>query len=209
MIQTWTEWSKVYYAVISDGMQTPVKPVVLSEGAYEEGPEYPQGPITPLIVRRQAWWAVMAGGSSTYGHTQNWRMDEGWEKMFDAPGAAQVCLMRKILSRFNWWEMVPDQGVFLYGIGSERILNAALRSKKGDRALIYLSSQCRFTVNLEKFKVKQVKAVWINPATGESQEAGTFLTGNYNGRVWPDRAEANFTVPGFWEDALLLIEVII
>ena len=56
MIETWTEWSKIYPAVVSDSLLTPRKPVVLGEGAYENGPEYPQGPITPLIVRRQAWW---------------------------------------------------------------------------------------------------------------------------------------------------------
>ncbi len=57
MIETWTEWAKVYPAVLSDTLLWPRKPVILGEGAYENGPEYPQGPITPLVVRRQAWWA--------------------------------------------------------------------------------------------------------------------------------------------------------
>ena len=67
---------------------------MLGEGAYENGPEYPQGPITPLVVRRQAWWALMAGGFHTYGQDQMWRMEPGWDKTFDTPGAAQVCLMK-------------------------------------------------------------------------------------------------------------------
>ena len=208
MIQTWTEWSKIYPAVVSDGLLTPVKPVVLAEPAYENGPEYPQGPITPLIVRRQAWWAVTAGGFFTYGQNQMWRMEEGWESTFDTPGAQQVCTMAEILGRFKWWDMVPDQGLFLSGVSCERTLNTALRSKSGDRALIYLSSQCRVVINLEKFKVRQVRAFWINPLSGERTEAGTYLTGNYNGRVWPDRAEAAFATPGHWEDALLLIEAV-
>ena len=90
MIETWTEWAKIYPAVLADALLSPRKPVVLGEGAYEDGPEYPQGPITPLIVRRQAWWTVMAGGFPTYGQNQMWRMEPGWDKTFDTPGAAQV-----------------------------------------------------------------------------------------------------------------------
>ena len=94
MIETWTEWSKIYPAIVSDSLLTPRKPVVLGEGAYENGPEYPQGPITPLIVRRQAWWTVMAGGFHTYGQNQMWRMEPGWESTFDTPGADQVTKMK-------------------------------------------------------------------------------------------------------------------
>ncbi|RPJ63060.1 MAG: DUF4038 domain-containing protein [Acidobacteria bacterium] len=205
-IQTWTDWPQIHGAVVSDGLLTPPKPVVLAEPAYENGPEYPRGPITPLIVRRQAWWTVMGGGSFTYGQNQMWRMETGWDSTFDTPGAEQVCMMRKILGRLNWWEMVPDQGLFLSGVSSERTLNTALRARKGDRALIYLSSQCHVFVNLEKLRVKQVKAFWINPITGEQKEAGTYSTGNYNGRPFPDRAVAHFATPGHWEDALLLLE---
>jgi len=205
-IQTWTDWPQIYGAVVSDALLTPAKPVVLAEPAYENGPEYPRGPITPLIVRRQAWWAAMAGGSFTYGQNQMWRMEQGWDSTFDTSGAEQVCMMRKILSRVKWWEMVPDQGLFLSGVGSERTLNTALRARKGDSALIYLSSQCHVFVNLEKLKVKQVKAFWISPITGEQKEIGAYPTGNYNGRPFPDRAVAHFATPDHWEDALLLLE---
>ena len=130
MIETWTEWSKIYPAVISDALRTPRKPVVLGEGAYENGPEYPQGPITPLVVRRQAWWTVMAGGFHTYGQNQMWRMEPGWDKTFDTPGAAQVCLMKRDPHGAPLVDLIPDQGVFATGVGSERTLNAAMRSSR-------------------------------------------------------------------------------
>ena len=110
MIETWTEWAKIYPAVVADAVRAPRKPVVLGEGAYEDGPEYPQGPITPLLVRRQAWWTVMAGGFHTYGQNQMWRMEPGWDKTFDTPGAAQVCLMKRIVTGLPWWDLLPDQG---------------------------------------------------------------------------------------------------
>lgn len=206
MIETWTEWAKVYPAMLSDTLLSPRKPVVLGEGAYEDGPEYPQGPITPLIVRRQAWWTVMAGGFPTYGQNQMWRMEPGWERTFDTPGASHVARMKEIVTALRWWEMVPDQGIFATGVGSERTLNAALRSYRGDGALLYLSSQCTFTLHLDKIASKDARATWINPATGERRHAGAFRTGNLNGKSFPDAETQTFTVPGHWEDAVLLLE---
>jgi len=206
MIETWTEWAKIHPAVMADALLTPRKPVVLGEGAYEDGPEYPQGPITPLVVRRQAWWTVMAGGFHTYGQNQMWRMEPGWEKTFDTPGAAHVARMKEIVTSLPWWEMTPDQGLFATGIGSERTLNAALRSVRGDRALVYLSSQCTFTLHLDKILTKSVRVTWISPTTGERRDAGTYLTGNLNGKTFPEGRTQAFTVPGHWEDAVLLLE---
>ena len=96
MIETWTDWPSVYPSVLADTFLTPVKPVVLGEGAYENGPEYPLGPITPLLVRRQAWWAFMAGGFITYGQDQMWRMSPGWTSTFDTPGADHMTLFKQI-----------------------------------------------------------------------------------------------------------------
>ena len=206
MIETWTEWSKIYPAVVSDSLRAPRKPVVLGEGAYENGPEYPQGPITPLIVRRQAWWTVMAGGFHTYGQNQMWRMETDWDKSFDTPGADQVCLMKRIVTSLPWPDLVPDQGVFATGIGSERSLNAAMRSSEGKRVLVYLASPTTVFLHLDKIEAKNAKATWISPVTGERKEAGTYATGNLTGSTFPGSPTQFFKTPGFWEDAVLLLE---
>jgi hypothetical protein len=206
MIETWTEWSKIYPAVVSDSLRAPRKPVVLGEGAYEDGPEYPQGPITPWVVRRQAWWTVMAGGFHTYGQNQMWRMETDWDKSFDTPGAGQVCLMKRIVTSLPWQDLVPDQGVFATGIGSERSLNAAMRSSDGKRILVYLSSPTTVFVHLDKVEAKNAKATWISPVTGERKDAGTYATGNLTGSTFPGSPTQFFKTPGFWEDAVLLLE---
>jgi Protein of unknown function (DUF4038)/Putative collagen-binding domain of a collagenase len=206
MIETWTEWSKIYPAVVSDSLRAPRKPVVLGEGAYENGPEYPQGPITPLIVRRQAWWTVMAGGFHTYGQNQMWRMETDWDKSFDTPGADQVCLMKRIVTSLPWPDLVPDQGVFATGIGSERSLNAAMRSSEGKRVLVYLASPTTVFLHLDKIEAKNAKATWISPVTGERKESGTYATGNLTGSTFPGSPTQFFKTPGFWEDAVLLLE---
>jgi hypothetical protein len=206
MIETWTEWSKIHPAVVADTLRTPRKPVVLGEGAYENGPEYPQGPITPYVVRREAWWTVTAGGFHTYGQNQMWRMEPGWTGTFDTPGAAQVCQMKRILTALPWWDLLPDQGVFATGVGSERALNTAMRAADGSRVLVYLSSPTTVFLHLDKVEAKSAKATWISPITGEKKDAGTFATGNRTGSVFPASPQQFFKTPPFWEDAVLLLE---
>jgi len=220
MIETWTEWAKVYPAVLADTYLTPIKPVVLGEGAYENGPEYPQGPITPLIVRRQMWWAFMAGGYMTYGQDRMWRMGEGWTDTFDTPGAVQMGIYRRIatsgqakpgsrpasLAQRPWWDRVPDQGLFAAGVSSERTLNAAVRGADSTWAMIYLASQCHALIHLDKILTRQVKATLINPATGEEQDAGAYPTGNATDSVFPKGTTQWFATPGHWEDAVLVLD---
>jgi Protein of unknown function (DUF4038)/Putative collagen-binding domain of a collagenase len=206
MIQTWTDWPEIYPSIAADRMLSPAKPVVLAEGAYENGPEYPLGPITPLIVRRQAWWAVMAGGFPTYGQNQMWRMGNGWDSTFDTPGAAQVAEMKEIVASLNWWDAIPDQSLFAGGVSDERTLNAAMRATDGKWALVYLSTPCRVFLHLDKILTKNVRVTWINPVTGERKDAGHYETGNLAGNMFPPGVVKYFETPGHWEDAVLLLE---
>ena len=97
-IQTWSDYWRIHSLVLADYCRLPVKPVVLAEGAYEEGPEYPSRPITPLVVRKQAWWAFLAGGFHTYGHNDMWRKNPTWRQSLDSPGARQMGILKQILS---------------------------------------------------------------------------------------------------------------
>jgi len=206
MIETWTEWAKVYPAVLADTHLLPTKPVILGEGAYENGPEYPQGPITPLIVRRQAWWAFMAGGFITYGQDQMWRVGPGWTNTFNTPGAGHMTLFKQIATSRPWWKMIPDQGLFASGVSSERTLNTALRTTDSTCAMIYLASQCHVLIHLDKILTRNVKATLVNPATGEQKEAGVYATGNATGSVFPHGEARWFATPGHWEDAVLILD---
>jgi hypothetical protein len=209
MIQTWTDWPLLYPAVLSDRLLDPAKPVVLAEGAYENGPEYPLGPITPALVRRQAWWAFMAGGSFTYGQNQMWRMEPGWTSAFDTPGAAQMTVFKNILQTRAWWQMIPDQGLFASGVSSERTLNAAVRTPDRTCALLYLSSPCHVLVQLDRIASHAARATWVNPQNGETQDAGMFATGNLlEGVIFPQAKRQWFSVPAFWEDAVLILDAV-
>jgi len=206
IIETWTECYKVHPAVMSDALLAPRKPVVLGEGAYENGPEYPLGPITPHVVRKQAWWSWLAGGFHTYGQNQMWRMEPGWLDTLDTPGARHVCAMRRILSALEWWKWVPDQSVFADGPGSGPHLNAAARSEDGDCVLVYLADKGNVTLHLDKIITSaQCRATWFNPQTGAASDGGIYPTGNQGPEVFPRASRHTFTPPRDSEDAVLLL----
>ena len=207
MIETWTEWAKIYPAVLADTLLSPRKPVVLGEGAYEDGPEYPQGPITPLVVRRQAWWTVMAGGFHTYGQNQMWRMEPGWDKTFDTPGAAHVAKMKEIVTVFALVGDDARPGPLRDRSGQRAHAQRrhALRTGETGRSL-YISSQCTFTLHLDKIAAKNVRVTWIDPTTGERRDAGNVPDRQPERQEFPESRTQTFTVPGHWEDAVLLLE---
>ena len=186
MIQTWTDWAKIYPAVAAEYARTPIKPVVLAEPAYEDGPEYPQGPITPHVLRREAWWAVMAGGSFTYGQNQNWRMEPGWPAaLTSAPGAAQMTLLKSIMASRPWWTMTPDQGLFEWGMNEGRTLNAALRSADGQCAMLYLSTQCHTLINVDKIEAARGAGDLDQPGHRRRTRGGRTCDGQLHGTRVP------------------------
>ena len=69
-MQTWNRVDLIYPFVTKDYHLTPVKPVLMAEGAYEAGSEY-GFPVTPLWVRRQAYYSYFAGAHHTYGHNDS------------------------------------------------------------------------------------------------------------------------------------------
>ena len=207
MIETWTEWYKVHPAVLSDCLLTPPKPVVLGEGAYEDGPEYPFGPITPLVVRKQAWWTFLAGGFHTYGQNQMWRMEPGWLSTLDTPGTFHLSAFKKIVTALEWWKWVPDQSVFVDGPGSGPHMNAAARSVDGDWLLIYLAGKGNVGIHTSKIITSaQCRATWFDPQTGEAVDAGTFPTGNLGESSFPTKTTSIFAPPSTSEDAVLVLE---
>jgi hypothetical protein len=170
----------------------------MAEGAYEAGSEYGFD-VTPLWVRRQAYYSYLCGGHFTYGHNDSWRMLPTWRKALDAPGAVQLGILRRIFLRLpEWWFLVPDQDIFAGGGRTEGdVLNLAARHKDGRWILIYLGSKAAFSIRMDKFKAgSEAKASWIDPRTGDATPAGTFAASGVQALATPEG----------WEDALLLLE---
>lgn len=196
--QTYKWIDLIYPFVTRDYNRKPAKPNVMDEGAYEQGSEY-GFEVTPLLIRRQAYYTYLAGGHFTYGHNDLWRALPTWEKALDAPGAFQMGILKKIFTdRYEWWKLIPDQSL-LVGNGQTKgaVLQLAARHPNDIWALVYLAEPATFGVQLDKLSgVRKINAFWIDPRNGNRKKIGRFLT----------KGENQFTVPGNWEDAILVLE---
>jgi hypothetical protein len=197
-LQTWKGVELIFPMVTKDYQLKPVKPVLMAEGAYEAGSEYGFD-VTPLWVRRQAYYSYLAGGHHAYGHNDSWRVLPTWKQALDAPGAVQMGVLKKVfLDRKEWWSLVPDQTVFVSGGNTNgTVLNLAARHKNGQWIVAYLGSQASFALRMEKITAGNwAKALWIDPKTGKAVSPGSF----------PTTGVKSFMTPDGWEDALLILE---
>jgi hypothetical protein len=196
-IQVWNELGAIYPMVTADYQRKPPKPATMLEGVYERGEEY-HYPITPLLIRREAYYTCLAGGFHGYGHNDSWRVKPTWRSALDDPGAQQMATLKRILTGLpEWWSLVPDQSILVAGGNTEgEALNLAARSSAGRWIIAYVADQPVISVNMAAIKgAASASATWIDPSSGREQSAGAFTV---------DRAQA-FTRPAEWPDGLLAV----
>lgn len=196
-IQVWNQIRAVYPMTLADYQQTPAKPVAMLEGVYEAGEEYGY-PITPLLVRREAYYTCLAGGFHGYGHNDSWRVKARWRAALDDPGARQMTILKNVFTGLgDWWNLVPDQTVLSAGGNTNGdVLNLSARSASGKWILAYIAGEPEITVNLARITAAHsASAKWINPATGSAEAAGTYAVSG----------PQTFRRPAEWQDAVLAI----
>ena len=196
-IQVWNQIRSVYPMTLADYRQTPAKPVTMLEGVYEGGEEYGYL-ITPLLVRREAYYTCLAGGFHGYGHNDSWRVRARWQKALDDPGARQMTILKNIFTGLpDWWTLVPDQTALSKGGNTKGdALNLSARSSTGKWIIAYVAEKPDVTVDLSKITAAGSAAVkWINPATGAQEVVG----------IYPVSAPRSFRRPAGWEDAMLAV----
>lgn len=155
--------------------------------------------VTPLWVRRQAYYSYLAGAHHTYGHNDSWRVLPTWKQALDAPGATQLGIVKKVfLDRKEWWHLVPDQTIFAAGGNiKDQVLNLAARHKDSRWIMVYLASKAEFSIDMDKLAgADKAKAFWIDPRNGQSQAIGQVA----------NSGAKSFSTPDGWEDALLILD---
>jgi hypothetical protein len=203
MLQTWNRPEAAYPSVLRDYRATPILPVGLGEGAYEDGPQY-GFPVTPLVIRKQAWWAFLAGGYHIYGHTSVWNFGRftkeatvPWKDALHSPGARDMQALGRVLRECRWWELEPDQDIFADGAGSGINVNAAARAHDGSRIIAYFAAPHPARLRLDGLAAAPgAQGFWIDPRSGARTAIGAV----------PTREVRSFTPPEGFEDAVLLIE---
>jgi Protein of unknown function (DUF4038)/Putative collagen-binding domain of a collagenase len=197
-MQTWNRVERIYPMVTKDYHLAPAKPVLMAEGAYENGSEYGFD-VTPLWIRRQAYYSYLAGGHHTYGHNDSWRVLPTWKQALDAPGATQLAILKRIFLGLNeWWYLVPDQSVLAPGGNiSGKLLNLAARHKDGRWVVAYLAASATIFIRMNKITAgSAVNAVWIDPRSGRSVTIGRYSS----------KGLQLFSTPEGWEDAVLILK---
>jgi hypothetical protein len=141
-IQTFKDVERIYPMTQEDYWRRPAKPVVMAEGAYENGIEYGFD-ITPLWIRRQAYYSFFAGGHHSYGHNDSWRIEPTWRDALDSPGAAQMGVLKNFfMSLPEWWELIPDNALLVSGGQRDGpILTLAARHPRGTWAAVYVAER--------------------------------------------------------------------
>jgi hypothetical protein len=191
-IQTFSATHLVYETTLLDYRRSPPKPVVVAEGAYEGGTEYGFD-VTPLWVRRQAYWSYLAGGHHSYGHNDAWRVLPSWKAALDAPGARQMTVLRRILGGRPLGELVPEPTLIESGAGQGISLHAAARAASGPWAVVYLSGPGPVSIRTDWLPARALVLVY-DPRDGSSS------TGEVDGA-----APLRVSVPEGGEDAVVVI----
>lgn len=174
---------KIYEQIlVKDYNRTPVKPVFDGEPRYENHPVcwLPDslGWFDDADVRQSLYWSLFSGAMGyTYGCHDVWQMAMpdrepvghargNWEASLDLPGAFDLIHARRLMERFDWGNMQPDQEMIVSYNDSYDKKVVALRGEKG--ALIYFPTGEKASLNLLRIGGNNgLSLFWMNPRTGE------------------------------------------
>ncbi len=191
-------YGPTYIQMLHSYDQKPVIPTYLLEAHYDlerVGNDYG----TPLVLRRQEYWAMLSGGKGQiYGNAFTWTFMPGWKFNLDTIGVEQVMIWHEFFSSLPWWNLVPDQDhkVVTAGLGaygnlktrtSESDYCTAAKTPDGSYVLAYIPTVRTITVNMASLKAP-ASARWFDPTDG------TYTT--IPGGPFANTGTRQFTPPG-------------
>lgn len=170
-------WKYVNY----DYKLKPIKPTLDGEPSYEDIPYGLHRADEPYWqdyeIRRYAYWCVFAGGAGfTYGHNSVMQFytpgDSGisffpkqkWQEGLQAPGAAQMQHLKKLLLSKSYFDRVPAQELV---IDNGEKYDRVLVTKGKSYAMFYVYNGRDIHVEKKKLGFVPKKATWFSPSTGE------------------------------------------
>ena len=170
----WTqEMPQVYEVALNEYKKSPVKTFVLGESQYED-----ENVGNQQVVRRQAYWALLSGGSGHCYGSSLWAFPNNWRNVMNLPGALDMAFLHHIFSRLPWELLRPDlkneilvEGQGIYG-SDDYAPVAVLPNNR--MAAIYLPVGRTIRVDVGKIKGSSIRALWINPSTDKRWIGGYF-----------------------------------
>jgi hypothetical protein len=191
----WTpEMPQVYEVALTESKKMPRKAFILGESQYED-----ENVGNAEMIRRQAYWTILSGGSGHCYGSSIWEFGNNWQEKLLLPGVSQVSLFYKIFSALPWYLFRPDAtDDFLVegrgGYGSDDYGSVAVLPNYR-MAVIYLPTSRTVKINVEKIKGTSIRALWISPRTNKRWIGGYFKP----------QGVRELTPPTLDEDWLLLV----
>ena len=145
-------------------------PFFLIEARYEN-----EGVIKPIVVRRQAYQAILAGADgSLMGNRPIWEFSPGWTSSLDSPGARGMKHVGELFRSLPWWRLRPDFGHRLLtgGAGEAPLEAVAARTDDRSYAVVYTPSARKLTIDLSRLRGRSVEARWYDPTSGRYRRVG-------------------------------------
>jgi hypothetical protein len=188
-----------YAEVLKEYNRQDFVPVFMVEAGYE----FEQGVSsvsqgTPEVLRRQAYWSVLAGACGQfYGNHYTWQFADGWKQHLDTPGSVQMGYLVKLFHGRPWYRLVPDQDhkVVTAGYGtfsssgnvesSNYVTTSA--TPDGRLAFSYLPAGGTVTIDMRRFPGR-VQAQWYDPSKGTYSAV--------SGSPFPNTKAVELTSPG-------------
>ena len=159
--------------------QRPVGPTYFVEGHYDLSIDlgHPNDYGTPLVLRRQEYWAMLSGGKGQiYGNGYICYFMPGWKYYIDTAGVMQFRIWHEFFSSLPWQNLVPDQDhtVVTAGYGNPGDLQTrvsksdyctASKTLDGSFVIAYLPTMREITVDMANMKAP-ASALWFDPTNG-------------------------------------------
>lgn len=167
-------YGETYTQSHADWSRQPVRPILMSEAGYErEANDSRAG--TPQRVRRQAYWALLAGSAGHFYGTYYWDFKPAWREQFEWPGARHMKYVREFFEALPWSDFVPrfEQSLIVNGNGPygsvEDYVTAAATPDRRVAAL-YMPIARALKLDLGLFP-DPVRGRWFDPTTGRYTDA--------------------------------------
>jgi hypothetical protein len=180
----------VPFRVAENYARTPSKPVVHSEGFYEN---HREGGATANQIRWQVWTAFLNGAAGHgYGGGGVWQFydpsDPGgvgrdrrnsppwsgatWREALDYTGAGQIKHVRDFFTSFDWWALEPRRDwvrIDGHAPDVESLTDPHCAAKHGEIYVIYIpAGNAGKTIGIHNLASKTYRARWFNPRDGSS-----------------------------------------
>ena len=165
------QFKHVYTMLYEEMLNKYGMPCILIESAYEK-----ERYTTAQIIRRQAYWSILAGASGEiFGHRDMYQVNKKFVQALNDPGSESMKIFQTFVQSIPWYNMKGDwaHSLFITGRGTfnstqypggEDYATAAF-TPDSTLAILYMPSYRTVGINMNRFK-KPVVIKWFDPSTG-------------------------------------------